>query len=103
TARRGAAPTGRGRSQTPDVSRPRVPARQEAPGKIETLAPKPEPEETVDTPSAELASSAEAENIETAPPPIEATQAEQEADEIADSGLSQPEDEGGALNEQRRQ
>ncbi len=105
TARRGVNPTGRGRSQTPAVSRGpvAVPARAEAPGKIETLQPKPaEIDEAVAAPSAELESAVAAENIETAPPPIEAAQAEAEADEVADAGLSQPEDEGGALNEQRR-
>lgn len=102
--RRGANPIGRGRSQTPAVSRPpRIPARSEAPGKIETLPPKPEPEETIETPSAALEAASTAENIESTPPPIEAAQADAEADKIADSGLSQPEDEGGALNEQRRQ
>jgi large subunit ribosomal protein L22 len=101
TVRRGAAPTGRGRSQTPDVSRPRVPARPEAPGKIETLPEKPEPEETIDTPSAVLASSVEAENIETAPPPIEPAQAEAEEIEIADAGLAQPRDEGGERHDRR--
>ncbi|MCA1665920.1 MAG: 50S ribosomal protein L22 [Thermomicrobia bacterium] len=94
-ARRGANPTGRGRSQTPAVSRPRVPARAEAPGKIETLAPKPAPEETIETPSAALEAASPAENIETTPPPIEATQAKAEATEIADSGLAQPRDQGG--------
>lgn len=101
--RRGINPIGRGRSQTPAVSRPRVPARTEAPGKIETLPPKPAPEETIETPSAALEVASTAETIESTPPPIEAAQAEAEADKIADSGLSQPEDEGGALNEQRRQ
>jgi large subunit ribosomal protein L22 len=99
---------GRGRSQTPNVSRgvtPAVPARAEAPGKIEVLPP---PEEEIETPSAALAEeTAQAElaeqGAETAPPPIEAAQAEAEATEVADQGLSQPEDEGGALNEQRRQ
>lgn len=102
---RGAAPTGRGRSQTPVVSRGRVPARAEQPGKIETL---PEPREP--TAEATLAPGAEAEEraqaaeqIESTPPPIEATEAKADANEIADAGQSQPEDEGGALNEQRRQ
>jgi large subunit ribosomal protein L22 len=101
--RRGVNPTGRGRSQTPAVSRGRVPARAEAPGKIETLPPKPEPEETIETPSAELetASASTAEQIETTPPPIEAAQAEAEATEIADSGLAQPRDEGGDRRDQR--
>jgi large subunit ribosomal protein L22 len=104
-ARRGPSPTGRGRSQTPSVSRgaaPLVPARAEAPGKIETLMPKEEsiadelPPETVESASA-------ADQAAATPPPIEAAQAEAEADEIADAGQTQPEDEGGALNEQRRQ
>jgi large subunit ribosomal protein L22 len=101
--RRGANPTGRGRSQTPAVSRPRVPARAEAPGKIETLPPKPEPEETIETPLAtlEAASTSTAENIETTPPPIEASQAKAEETEIADSGLAQPRDEGGERRDQR--
>ena len=103
--RRGPSPTGRGRSQTPSVSRggaPLVPARAEAPGKIETLPPKEEsivdeaPTETVEHTTAAAQASA-------TPPPIEAAQAEVEADEIADAGLAQPEDEGGATNEQRRQ
>lgn len=100
-ARRGAAPTGRGRSQTPDVSRARIPARQEAPGKIETLPPKPEAEEAVETPSAEMERAAAAENIESTPPPIEPAQAEQQADEIADAGLAQPRDEGGERRDRR--
>ena len=101
-ARRGANPTGRGRSQTPAVSRaPRVPARAEAPGKIETLQPKPEPEETVETPSAERAAASTVENVETTPPPIEAAQAETQATEIADSGLAQPRDEGGERRDER--
>jgi large subunit ribosomal protein L22 len=95
-ARRGANPTGRGRSQTPSVSRAaRVPARAEAPGKIETLPPKPELEETIETPPTALEAASTAENIETTPPPIEAAQAETQATEIADSGLAQPRDEGG--------
>ncbi|MHB8647104.1 MAG: 50S ribosomal protein L22 [Thermomicrobiales bacterium] len=94
--RRGANPTGRGRSQTPTVSRaPRVPARAEAPGKIETLPPKPTPEETVATPTAEIEAASTAENVESTPPPIEAAQAETQATEIADAGLAQPRDEGG--------
>lgn len=97
---------GRGRSQTPNVSRgvaPAVPARAEAPGKIETLQPKPDVDETPAlTAQAEQAERAEA-GAETAPPPIEAAQAEAEATEITNQGLAQPEDEGGALNEQRRQ
>jgi len=101
-ARRGANPTGRGRSQTPAVSRaPRVPARAEAPGKIETLQPKPEPEETIETPPAEHAAASTAENVETTPPPIEAAQAKTEATEIADSGLAQPRDEGGERRNER--
>lgn len=100
-ARRGVNPTGRGRSQTPAVSRARVPARAEAPGKIETLPPKPEPEETIEAPSAELESASTAENIETTPPPIEAAQAETQETEIADSGLAQPRDEGGERRDER--
>lgn len=105
TVRRGAAPTGRGRSQTPTVSRgatPRVPARAEAPGHIETLPPK---EESIvgDLPSETVERTMAAEQAAATPAPIEAAQAETEATEIADAGLSQPEDEGGALNEQRRQ
>lgn len=101
-ARRGVNPTGRGRSQTPAGTRgARVPARSEAPGKIETLPPKPTPEETVETPSAVVEAASTAENVETAPPPIEAAQAEAEATEIADSGLAQPRDEGGERRDQR--
>jgi large subunit ribosomal protein L22 len=101
TARRGAAPTGRGRSQTPDVSRPRVPARPEAPGKIETLPEKPEVEEASESPSAVLEHEVTGENIETAPPPIEPAQAEAEEIEIADAGLAQPRDEGGERHDRR--
>ncbi len=102
-ARRGANPTGRGRSQTPAVSRARVPARAEAPGKIETLQPKPAPEETVETPSAEaeIEAASTAENVESTPPPIEAAQAETQATEIADSGLAQPRDEGGERRDKK--
>ena len=99
---------GRGRSQTPNVSRnvtPAVPARAEAPGKIETLPPK--PDDTEETPALAAGQAVQAERAEagaeTAPPPIEAAQAEAEATEVANQGLAQPEDEGGALNEQRRQ
>ena len=102
--RRGPAGTGRGRSQTPSVSRglmPRVPARAEAPGHIETLPPK---EESIagELPSETAESTMAAEQAVATPPPIEAAQADAEATEIADAGLSQPEDEGGALNEQRK-
>src|SRR3954454_3868113 len=103
--RRGAAPTGRGRSQTPTVSRgatPRVPARAEAPGKIETLPPKEEESIAGELPS-ETIEHAAAEQVASQPPPITNVQAEQEADQIADAGRSQPEDQGGELNEQRRQ
>jgi large subunit ribosomal protein L22 len=97
--RRGVNLTGRGRSQTPAVSRGRVPARSEAPGKIETLPPK--PEETIEMPPAELEAASTAADVETTPPPIEAAQAEAEATEIADSGLAQPRDEGGERRDQR--
>jgi len=105
TARRGPSPTGRGRSQTPSVSRgaaPLVPARAEAPGEIETLAPK---EESIagELPSEAMESATAAEQAASTPPPIEAAQAAEEADEIANAGLSQPQDEGGPLNVQRRQ
>ncbi|HEY7910168.1 MAG TPA: hypothetical protein VIC60_14900, partial [Thermomicrobiales bacterium] len=89
------------RSQTPAVSRARVPARAEAPGKIETLPPKPEPDETIESPPTTLEAASTAENIETTPPPIEAAQAETQATEIADSGLAQPRDEGGERRDQR--
>jgi large subunit ribosomal protein L22 len=104
--RRGPSPTGRGRSQTPSVSRgaaPLVPARAEAPGKIETLPPKEEESIAGALPSETMESTTAAEQAAVTPPPIEAAQAEAEADEIADAGQAQPEDEGGALNEQRRQ
>jgi large subunit ribosomal protein L22 len=98
---------GRGRSQTPSVSRgvtPAVPARAEAPGHIETLTP---PEEAIETPAAALAEETghvtAKQGAETAPPPIQAAQAEAEATEVANQGRSQPEDQGGELNEQRRQ
>ncbi len=100
--RRGANPTGRGRSQTPVVSRaPRVPARAEAPGKIETLQPKPEPEETNETPVAERAATPTAEHVAATPPPIEAAQAKTEATEIADPGLAQPRNEGGERRDEK--
>lgn len=103
TARSGASPTGRGRSQTPSVSRgatPRVPARAEAPGKIETLPPK---EESIagEVPSDTVESTAAAEQAASTPPPIEAAQAEAEQNEIADSGLAQPRDEGGERRDRR--
>jgi large subunit ribosomal protein L22 len=104
--RRGPSPTGRGRSQTPSVSRgaaPLVPARAEAPGKIETLAPKTEESIAAELPPEEIEGATAAEQAAATPPPIEAAQAEAEADEIAEAGEAQPEDEGGALNEQRRQ
>jgi large subunit ribosomal protein L22 len=104
--RRGPSPTGRGRSQTPSVSRgaaPLVPARAEAPGKIETLAPKTEESISAELPPEEIEGATAAEQAAATPPPIEAAQAEAEADEIAEAGEAQPEDEGGALNEQRRQ
>jgi hypothetical protein len=54
-------------------------------------------------PPEEIEGATAAEQAAATPPPIEAAQAEAEADEIAEAGEAQPEDEGGALNEQRRQ
>jgi hypothetical protein len=54
-------------------------------------------------PNETVESTAAAAQVDATPAPIEAAQAEAEASEIADAGLTQPEDEGGAMNEQRRQ
>lgn len=92
-----AAPTGRGRSQTPSVSRGLVPARAEEPGKIEVL----EPAEETMTAAAEMPVTETApeapETLEAAAPVVEAetAEAEAQADEIADRGMTQPQDEGG--------
>ncbi len=105
-SRRGPSSTGRGRSQTPSVSRgaaPLVPARAEAPGKIEVLAPKEDDAIAGELPSETVEHTTAAAQAAETPPPIEAAQAEVEANEIANAGVAQPEDEGGALNEQRRQ
>jgi large subunit ribosomal protein L22 len=104
--RRGPSPTGRGRSQTPSVSRggaPLVPARAEAPGKIETLLPKEEESIAGELPSETIERTMAAEQAASTPPPIDAVRAQQESDEITNAGRSQPEDQGGELNEQRRQ
>ncbi len=102
-ARRPGATTGRGRSQTPTVSRGAVgavPARQQAPGSIEPLEPKvDEVEETA--PSETMEAAPAVDNVESTPPPVTAAQSEAEANEVADAGLSQPRGEGGERRDQR--